>query len=432
VSPDRRAASSAAIGRTDAEPESLNLGRALFLVSCFMAPIEIKLFASFTVYDLLTTALFVLVARRGRVTLPPTAILAPAFLFLLFALLSTFRATRPDQSLTQILQYAFILFVQLPVIFAFACSRFMIRAGLIAFMLASLVGIANAYLSPEQLWADRVSTFYSESPNRLGYPVAHLLPFLGYFVLVGWRTRGWRLPTLVAASGIAYLMIWALAASGSRGATAATAVALLVFWSFHRGLSLGPATLRNLTAALLVVLLGSVLLVRSDHFPRTLRERITRTFSAEHTLVHDRTMLAIGGLRAFEESPFLGMGLDNFRFVSDRYVPTVTQQNPHNLWIQLLAHTGIFGALGFLGMIVSSFTIVLRAQHVSPVGPERELLWALIAAMSATMVIFFFIPILIQRHYWWIFGIALSAAWGGDTDGPRSSEHPNSAEGEGE
>jgi hypothetical protein len=48
------------------------------------------------------------------------------------------------------------------------------------------------------------------------------------------------------------------------------------------------------------------------------------------------------------------------------------------------------------------------------------------------MVIFFFIPILIQRHYWWIFGIALSAAWGGDTDGPRSSEHPNSAEGEGE
>jgi O-antigen ligase len=142
-------------------------------------------------------------------------------------------------------------------------------------------------------------------------------------------------------------------------------------------------------------------------------------------------MLAIGGLRAFEESPLLGMGLDNFRFVSDRYVPTVTQQNPHNLWIQLLAHTGIFGALGFLGMIVSLFAIVLRAQHASPVGPERELLWALIAAMSATMVIFLFIPILIQRHYWWIFGIALSAAWGGGVASPRPSGHSSAAEGGG-
>ena len=78
-----------------------------------MAPVEIKLVASFTVYDLITAALFFLVMARGRVTLPSPGILAPGSVFLLFALLSTFRAPQPDQSLTQILQYGFIFFVQL-------------------------------------------------------------------------------------------------------------------------------------------------------------------------------------------------------------------------------------------------------------------------------------------------------------------------------
>jgi O-antigen ligase len=379
-----------------------------------MAPVEIKLVASFTVYDLITAALFFLVMARGRVMLPSPGILAPGSVFLLFALLSTFRAPQPDQSLTQILQYGFIFFVQLPVIFAFARSRSIVHAGLLVFMAGSFVAIGDAYLFPQQLWSDRVSTRFSESPNRLGYPVAYLAPFLAYFVLGALRERRWRLPVLAAAAAAVYLMLWALAASGSRGAAAATLGSIVVFVSFRRGFSLRLRALSRLAVVVLGLALCGTLLYRSGHFPQTLGMRIERTLAAERTLVHDRTLLAVGGLRAFAESPLLGLGLDNFRFVSDRYVPTVTQQNPHNLWIQLLAHTGILGTLGFLGVIVACFGIMLNAQRGLAPGRERDLLWALIAAMSATMVIFLFIPILIQRQYWWIFGIALSVASGLD------------------
>ena len=377
-----------------------------------MAPIEILLVKSFTAYDLLTTALFFLVLARGRVTLPSPAILWSASVFLLFALLSTLRALEPGQSLTQILQYLFILFVQLPVILFFTRSRFMVRASLVAFLLGALVGIGDAFLSPQEVWAERVSTSFAESPNRLGYPTAYMSPFLCCLVLARWRESRGRVLTLLGGAVVGYLMLWALAASGSRGATAGTVIALSVFLAFRRGFSLGPRGLSRVAAAVLTVALCGVLVYRSDYFPETLGDRIDRTLAAEDSLVQDRTTLAVAGWRAFRESPLLGVGLDNFRYVSDRYLPTITQQLPHNLWIQLLVHTGLFGTLGFLGMIVSWFGIMLRAQRFQAAAGQRELLWAFIASMSAIMTIFLFVPVLIQRQYWWIFGLGLSVAQG--------------------
>ena len=309
-----------------------------------------------------------------------------------------------------VLQYLFILFVQLPVILFFTRSRFMVRASLVAFLLGSLVVIGDAFLSPEEVWGERVSTFIAESPNRLGYPTAYMSPFLCCLVLARWCESQGRVLTLLGGAVVAYLMLWALAASGSRGATAGTVVALSVFLAFRRGFSLRPSGLFRVAAAVLTVALCGVLVYRSDYFPETLGVRIDRTLAAEDSLVQDRTTLAVAGWRAFRESPLLGVGLDNFRYISDRYLPTITQQLPHNLWIQLLVHTGLFGTLGFLGMIVSWFGIMLRAQRFRADAGQRELIWAFIASMGAIMTIFLFVPVLIQRQYWWIFGLGLSVA----------------------
>jgi glycosyltransferase involved in cell wall biosynthesis/O-antigen ligase len=422
---DRAAVASFRLAGT--HPESLDLGGGLFLVSSAIAPIEILLVGSFTIYDLLTTALFVLLLSRGRLPLPPPGILASGLLFLLFALLSTVRAAHPDQSLTQIFQYVFILLVQIPVILFFARSRPMIRAGLVAFMLGTLVGIAGAFLSPKHVWVGRVGAFFTESPNRLGYPVAYVSPFVCWFFQERWRAGRHRFLTALGGVVVAYLMLWALAASGSRSATVGTVVGLTVFLAFRRGFSLRLAGLSRMAAALLAVALCGALLFRSGYFPKTLQERINRTLAAESSLVQDRTMLAVAGWRAFRESPFLGMGLDNFRYVADRYSPTITQQLPHNLWIQLLVHTGLLGTVAFLGIIVSWLYILLRAQRLHG-GGERELLWAFLAAMGAILTIHLFIPILIQRQYWWIFGLGLSAALGRETIRSRATSGPTRLE----
>ncbi len=391
-------------------PGALTLGQALFLGASAIAPVEILLVGSFTVYDLMTTALFVLVLSRGRLPLLPHGILAPALVFLLVAVLSTVRSAHPDQSITQILQYVFIVAVQIPVILVFTRDRSMIHAALLAFLAGSLFGIVGAFFSPQQNWSDRVGAFFTESPNRLGYPVAYTAPFICWLVQEQWRTRRRRLVTAIAAGVAGYFMLWALAASGSRSSMVSTVIGLTLYLALRRGFSLRPSGIARMAAALILVVICGFLLFRSGYFPETLEKRIERTLAAENSLVQDRAMLAVAGWRAFRESPLIGIGLDNFRYVADRYSPTITQQSPHNLWIQLLVHTGILGALAFFGVFVAWFAILLRAQGRCDREGERGLMWALIASMGAIMTIHLFIPVLIQRQYWWVFGIGLGAA----------------------
>ena len=77
--------------------------------------------ANFTLFDaaLLAAALLLLQSRRRPYFLP-MGFTAAVYAFLLFALLSTLRASQPLESLTQILQFAFIFFIQLPVVMTLA------------------------------------------------------------------------------------------------------------------------------------------------------------------------------------------------------------------------------------------------------------------------------------------------------------------------
>jgi O-antigen ligase len=149
-------------------------------------------------------------------------------------------------------------------------------------------------------------------------------------------------------------------------------------------------------------------LLQTNQFPETLRERIERTNQAEEraVLLEDRERLAVAGLRAFEESPFVGTGLDNFRHVAVRYEPSASNQAPHNVWIQSLAQIGIVGTLAFFYMMAWWFVRVYRtaAQH-GVRYPDGDLLWALFAAMASIMAILMTVPIMNQRHYWLLYGL---------------------------
>ena len=287
-------------------------------------------------------------------------------------------------------------------------SPFMFRASLVLFLCGSLVGIFSAFVAGQVQGAGRTLIFYSDNPNRLGYPTAYLLPIILYLLIDTPRSK--RVLAAILAMPAFYLMIWALAASGSRSASVAAPLALVAFLAFHPGLRINLKTALRFTLVVASMALLAYWFYESDFFPPTLRTRIERTFRQEESLTQDRLSLADAGWREFEESPLVGVGLDNFRYVARRYVSQTTDQLPHNMWLQFLAQIGLVGTLGFLAVVVGWFVILFQAQRATRQRWQRKMLWAFLASMFAILTIYMFVPIMIERHYWLIFGLGLALA----------------------
>lgn len=397
----------APITDVDAARRPLDLAELLFLASAIVAPLNLLLVASFSVYDVLIVAVaFLLVVGPRRIQPLPHSLAIAGYVFVFAALVSTLRATHPLESITQIGQFAFIFFVQLPVVLTMARSLFIVRASLVCFAIGSFAGVAQAFLARQAQGADRLLAFFSDNPNRLGYLTSCVLPFA--LLLLGslYRRRRFLLATGLALP-LCYVMVWSLAASASRGATVAVLVAIVVYLALRPGQGPIRVVARLLIAALLVWAAAWVLL-HTDQFPQTLRERIERSSQPDEQaeLLGDREKLAVAGLRAFEQSPFVGTGLDNFRHVAVRYEPAASSQAPHNVWIQSLAQIGIVGTLAFFYMMAWWFTRVYRATAQRGVGNrDGDLLWALFAAMASVMTILMTVPVMNQRHYWMLYGL---------------------------
>lgn len=385
----------------------LDLPELLFLLSAFVAPLNLLIVGAFSVYDLLVLATgFVLLTARRRIVALPPGVAVAAYVFVLVATLSTFRAAHAVEALTQLLQFAFIFFVQLPVVLTMARSAPLLRWGLLLFGAGSLLVVAQAAAAGQLQGADRVLAFISENPNRLGYLSTYLLPFALYLLAALWQ-RGRLLLAAVLGLVLAYLLLWPLAASASRGATLGALLAVVTYFFLRPGLGARRRLLRLLIAALLVTSASWVVL-NLDGFPQTLRERIERTLQPEEqaALVDDRARLASAGLRAFADSPLVGTGLDNFRHVSDQYDPLLSSQAPHNVWIQSLAQVGLIGTAAFLFVLVWWFHRLYRACAATrPGDPDGDLVWAFVASMASIMTILMTIPVMNQRHYWLLFGL---------------------------
>ena len=391
--------------------DSVDLLDILFLVGALIAPMDALIFRSFTAYDLLITVVWVfLLARGDRLRGLPPMFLPAMYVFLLFALVSTFRATYPIEALTQVLQFAFIFFVQLPVILTLVRTPSMLRWSLALFGIGSLIPIVVAMVAPEVTGAQRFLAFYHENPNRLGYPTAYLAPFLFYFLFRLFQA-GRRLVALILGVLTLYLMIWGLAASASRGAAAGAIIAVLTFVVLRDGAGLGARTLARLVVSFALIGAIALLLSHTEYFPSTLSDRVQQTLTPEDDLVDERLRLDSAGLEAFRESPLVGTGFDNFRYEAQKY-GAANDQAPHNMWIQFLAQIGLFGAAAFLAIMVQWIVVLVRAQAASGARWHRQLLWAFLASILSLMAIYMNTPLMIQRHYWLILGLGMALALG--------------------
>lgn len=392
-----------------------HLADRLVVGACLIAPLNLLIVRSFTVYDAVMAAAFVLLALEGRLRWPARRYLAMAYLFVLAALLSAFRALYASEALTQVLQYSFIFFVQIPAVLAVVRTRRIAVTCIVLLCAGTLGAMLHAYLFPQTQGAGRSLVFYSDNPNRLGYPAVYVLPFaLALWHLSRGSRRAVRAAVLLAAGGSVYLAMWAVLASGSRSSLLGCAVALAVFVVLRPDVRpLGMFKRGTVLVVLVAALAGGLL--NSGQLPTTLEDRVSRSMSAETDdragLVGDREHLARAGVLAFAESPFLGTGLDNFRYVTMNYDTEATPQLPHNLWLQLAVQVGLFGTAAMVALLLMWWADLVRAVRRAP-APDREILWSTAAAMAGILGVFMFAPEMLDRHYWLIFALGLAAAVG--------------------
>ena len=403
----------------DVEVEPFRLPDFLVIGGAVVAPLNLLIVRSFSVYDMFIFVAMVYLLRDRRFVWPPAGYLAASYVFMLAALVSAFRATYATEALTQVLQYAFIFFVQVPVVISVVTTRGRAVLAIALLCFGTLAAILHAYIYRPTQGAGRVVVFYSENPNRLGYPAAYLIPLLLVLWLLSRNAgRPVRAMTTVAVLTGMYLSIWAVTASGSRSSLLGAGVALVVVVVIRPGL--GPwRALGRLAALVTVCGVIGFSLVATGQLPNTLEDRINRSLDASDTnaqahLVGDREHLANAGMLSFLDTPLVGTGLDNFRYVAPEYDIEATPQLPHNLWLQLGVQVGAVGTAAFaVWLLLWAFDVFGTVRRAHPF--DANLLWGIFAAMTGILTIFMFAPEMLDRHYWLIAALGLAAVRGSRT-----------------
>ena len=108
--------------------------------------------------------------------------------------------------------------------------------------------------------------------------------------------------------------------------------------------------------------------------PPTYRDRFTSLFVVtnengiyQDTSLRGRSSEMLTGLAMFTEHPILGVGAGNYPINYQRYAQLIgiefraEARDPHSLYIQLLAETGILGTIAFLLMIFFLFDALNKA-----------------------------------------------------------------------
>jgi O-antigen ligase len=159
----------------------------------------------------------------------------------------------------------------------------------------------------------------------------------------------------------------------SRGAYVAIAIdAVLILLMFKKRFN--PMILVG--AATLLILLFPFL-------PATYRDRFTSLFvvTAENGIYQDtslrgRSSEMLTGLAMFAEHPIVGVGAGNYPTNYQRYAQQIgiefrtEARDPHSLYVQLLAETGILGTVAFLGIVYFLFDALNKACRAIAGSPR--------------------------------------------------------------
>jgi len=282
-------------------------------------------------------------------------------------------AREPSMAVGDIWQWyvAGLLFVVVATTVARPRHAYLIVGGFVAGAVLSVaIGIFSGGLSSTATALDTATARGGRLQGGGGDPNFLAAGLVPAFVLAGAllsAARGaivrWAIVVTMALLGLG------LAATQSRGGLVAAGVALvaaLVFFK-RRGTVLA-------TVAVIVVGSAAWFATSPSAFHRV------SDFNGGGT---GRTELWTVGWRIYQENPVLGIGLNNFRVESNRYVRrpgklefvNLISERPdvvHNTYLQLLVETGVIGLALFLGVIAACLRAAwLAARRFEALGDDR-------------------------------------------------------------
>ena len=190
-------------------------------------------------------------------------------------------------------------------------------------------------------WKQRPPSFLP-GPNALAGYLNLILPFAIACSVLSKERRWRRLSGAAAAIGILSLVL-----TQSRGGYSAFAISVVyAIWHFGRTYK------RRIALLLAVALLGTA----SFATLRQWNPKHFGDFEDDHSAL-TRVILWYTAWNLFLSSPVHGIGFGTFNFISDQYLPVVVDMpeglGVHNIYLELLAESGMLGLLSFLAVALS-------------------------------------------------------------------------------
>jgi len=169
----------------------------------------------------------------------------------------------------------------------------------------------------------------------------------------------------------------------------------------------------------------SILILLYPLLPSSYRARFftLSAFTAQNGIYQDtsfrgRTSEMLTGLTMFASHPILGVGAGNYPLNYQHYAQLIgiefraQARDPHSLYVQLLAETGILGAIAFLGMAVFLIQALNRACRNLELSPHLHEWLPWISAIRLAIISYLLTSIFLHnayiRYFWILVAMALA------------------------
>lgn len=229
-------------------------------------------------------------------------------------------------------------------------------------------GAAAARLAEH--WGESVRTSgYAPGPNRFGF-------FLNLCMMISIpqlaTTKSFKYKIFLIFSTIMMMLI--LITTMSRGAWAGfvAGAAILSFYSraCRKALIIG-----FIIAAVITVAISTTSYIDAiyERFAGLVDPSITKDY-------HGKPEVWAAGLKMFQDSPLIGVGIGSFNLLSPSYGSTILVL-PHDLYIYILAEFGLIGAALFLLLVAISLAEALKTLKKLTNQSEKLILVGLLAGL---------------------------------------------------